>query len=38
LEKLDVKMCVYRVTNLNPMAAAAQATYRDAKETIILSG
>jgi hypothetical protein len=37
LEKLDVKICVYRLTNLSTMAAAAQATYRDAKKTIILS-
>jgi hypothetical protein len=36
LEKLDVKICVYRLTNLSTMAAAAQATYRDAKKTIIL--
>jgi 2-methylisocitrate lyase-like PEP mutase family enzyme len=32
LEKLDVQICVYRVTNLSTMAAAAQATYRDAKK------
>jgi len=37
LEKLDVKICVYRLTTLSTMAAAGQATYSDAKNTIILS-
>jgi hypothetical protein len=31
LEKLDVKICVYRLTNLSTMAAAAQATYAKKK-------
>jgi hypothetical protein len=37
LEKLDVEIGVYRLTNLSTMAAAAEATYRDAKKTIVLS-
>jgi hypothetical protein len=37
LEKLDVKICVYRLTDLSTMVAVAQATYRDAIKTIILS-
>jgi len=32
LEKLDVKICVYRLTNLSTMAAAAQVADRDAKQ------